>query len=429
MTAPMPVITHLEALEILDGRGRPSLEVVCVLDEAVRAHAAVPGTRGLTPGQPAPLYDGEEDRHGGRGCRKAVAQVEGEIRAALVGKRFRTQVVLDKALAAIGAGSEQARAGANAQLGVSLAFARAGAILRGVPLHRHFADLSEEKLARLPSPIVALFGRNEHEPPDRGLLAVATVATGATSLDDALATSAAVRAAAERLLRDKYGAPAAPAPWGGLAAPFFDSDAMIADAVEAIRAAGREPARQLQLVLAIDGRRRHDSGWYRIDRERLTTGEVIDHLGQFADKFPIAALEDPLHEEDPAGFQTLRARVKGKARVVARDLTAADPVRIAKVAAAEAVDAVLLEPGRLATVSDAVAALQAARKARLGVVVASSDAETEDDWLADLAVGLGADYVQLGALSGAQNTAKYNRLLAIEKRNRWPVYRPSSTGS
>jgi enolase len=426
MTSPMPVVTHLEALEILDSRGRPSLEVVCVLDEAVRAKVLVPGTRGLTPGQPAPLYDGDEDRHGGRGCRKAVAQVEGAIRGALVGKRFRSQAVLDKALAAIGAGADGPRAGANAELAVSMAFARAGAILRGVPLHRHFADLSEEKLARLPSPIVALFGRNEHDPPDRGLLAVATVASAAASMDDALSTTAAVRASAEQLLRNKYGGLPAVAPGGALAAPFFDSDAMIADAVEAIREAGREPGRQLQLVLAIDGRRRHDAGWYRVDRERLTTGEVIDHLGQFVDKFPLAAVEDPLHEEDPAGFQALRARLKGKARLVARDLHAADPARIAKVAAAEAVDAVLLEPGRLATVSDAVAALQAARKARLGVVVAASDAETEDDWLADLAVGLGADYVQLGALWGAQNTAKYNRLLAIEKRNRWPVYRASA---
>jgi enolase len=423
----MPVLTHLEALEILDSRGRPSLEVVCVLDEAVRAKAFVPGTRGLTPGQPAQLYDGDEDRHGGRGCRKAVAQVEGEIRSALVGKRFRNQGLLDRALAAIGGPPAQAPPGANAQLGVSLAFARAGAILRGVPLHRHFADLSDEKLARLPAPIVALFGRNENEPSDRGPLAVATVASGATSMDEALVTSAAVRASADKLVRNKYGGPPGPAPWGALAAPFFDSDAMIADAVEAIRSSGHEPGRQVHLVLAIDGRRRHDSGWYRIDRERLTPGEVTDHLGQFVDKFPVTALEDPLHDEDHAGFQALRARVKGKARVVARDLVAADPTRIAR--AAEAVDAVLLEPGRLGTVSDAVSALQAARKARLGVVVSASDAETEDDWLADLAVGLGADYVRFGALAGAQHTAKYNRLLAIEKRNRWPVYRVSSNGS
>jgi enolase len=422
----MPVLTHLEALEILDSRGRPSLEVMCVLDEAVRAKAAVPGTRGLTPGQPAQLYDGDEDRHGGRGCRKAVAQIEGEIRSALVGKRFRNQGLLDRALATIGGAPDQVRPGANAQLGVSLAFARAGAILRGVPLHRHFADLSDEKLARLPAPIVALFGRNENEAPDRGPLAVATVASGATSMDDALVTSAAVRASADKLMRNKYGGPPGPAPWGALAAPFFDSDAMIADAVEAIRASGHEPGRQVHRVLAIDGRRRHDSGWYRIDRERLTPAEVTDHLGQFVDKFPVTALEDPFHDEDQAGFQALRARVKSKARVVARDLVAADPARIARVAAAEAVDAVLLEPGRLGTVSDAVSALQAARKARLGVVVSASDAETEDDWLADLAVGLGADYVRFGALAGAQHTAKYNRLLAIEKRNRWPVYRPSS---
>jgi enolase len=422
----MPVVTHLEALEILDSHGRPSLEVVCVLDEAVRAKAAVPGGNGLPPGRaPATTYDMEPSRYGGRGCRTAVAQVEGEIRAALVGKRFRTQAALDRLLVTLGGGSDQPRPSASAQLGVSVAFARAGAILRGVPLHRHFADLTDEKLARLPAPVVALFGRAEQEPQDRGPLTVFTVAGSATSMDDALATAAAVRASAAQLLQTKYEGAVRAGPQGGLAAPFFDSNEMMGDAVEAIRASGLEPGRQVQLVLGVEAWRRHDNGWYRIDRERLTPTEVIEHLGVFADKYPVVAVADGLVDEDQEGQQALRARLKGKARVIRRELGAADPARIARAAAGDSLDAVVIEPGRLATITDSVTALQVARKARLGVMVAASEAETEDDWLADLAVGLGADYTELGALSGGQRTAKYNRLLAIEKRNRWPVYRTS----
>jgi enolase len=417
----MPTVTHLEAIEILDSRGFPTLEVACVLDEALRGKAAIPTAAAAGPRQPAPRHDGEPGRFQGRGVRRAVAEVQGTIRSALVGKRFRSQEALDKALRAITGGPDDGRPGANALLGVSVAFARTCALLRGVPLFRHLADVADVKPEALPRPALALFGRSQAESEDRGPLALATVPLGAVSLDEALAQARAVRTGAERGLLALHGPAAGRGQSGTLAAPFFDTDAVATAATEAIAGTGAEPGRQLGVCLLVGGRLRHDDGWYRIDRERLTPREVVEQLGRLSERFPVAAVEDGLADEDWAHWRALHDRMAGRVRVVAHELTGATPDRIARAGADGAADAVRLDPADLATISDAAEAATAARRARLAVIVGAADAETEDDWLADLAVGLGAAEVHFGGLAGAERTAKYNRLLAIASKNPWPL--------
>jgi enolase len=419
----MPTVTHLEAVEILDSRGFPTLEVSCVLDEAVRGKAAVPTAAAPGPRQPAPRHDGEHSRYQGRGVRGAVGEIQGEIRAALVGRRFRTQDAVDRALRALPA-VEGRRPGANAVLGTSVAFARACALLRGVPLFRHLADVADLKPGALPRPAVALFGRGLSEPEDRGPLALATVPLGAVTLDEALAQARAVRTGAERVLLAHHGAAAGRGQLGTLAAPFFDTDAVVNAAIEAITGTGAEPGRDVGLSLQVGGRLRHDDGWYRIDRERLTPREVVEQLGRLAERFPVIAVQDGLGDEDWVHWQALHARLANRARVVSHELTGADPARIARAGAEAAADAVRLDPADVATISEAAEAATAARHARLALIVGAPDAETEDDWLADLAVGLGAAEVHLGGLAGAERTAKYNRLLAIASKNPWPLVSP-----
>jgi enolase len=417
----MPTVTHLEAIEILDSRGFPALEVACVLDEAVRGKAAVPTAAAAGPRQPAPRHDGEPGRYQGRGNRRAVAEVQGNIKAALVGRRFRSQEALDKALRALNGEPGTERPGANALLGVSVAFARACALLRGVPLFRHLADVADTKPDTLPRPAVALFGRAHAEPEDRGPLALATVPLTAVSLDEALVQARAVRTGAERVLLAHHGPAAGRGQAGTLAAPFYDTDALITAATEAIAGTGAEPGRELGLCLTVAGRLRHDDGWYRIDRERLTPREVVEQLGRLSERFPVVAVEDGLADEDWPSWKALRERLVGRARVVAHELTGADPERIARAGAEAAADVVRLDVADLCTISDAATAATAARRARLAVIVGAADAETEDDWLADLAVGLAASEVHLGGLAGAERTAKYNRLLAIASKHPWPL--------
>jgi len=421
----MPTVTHLEAIEILDSRGFPTLEVACVVDEAVRGKAAVPTAAAAGPRQPAPRHDGEPGRYQGRGTRQAVAEVQGTIRSAVMGRRFRSQEALDKALRALVPGPGE-RPGANSLLGVSVAFARACALLRGIPLFRHLADVADFKPDALPRPAVALFGRAPAEPEDRGPLALTTVPLVETSLDEALAQARAVRTGAERLLLAHHGPSAGRGQSGTLAAPFFDTDAVIAAATEAITGTGAEPGRQLGVGLLVGGRLRHDDGWYRIDRERLTPREVVEQLGRLSERFPVVAVEDGLGSEDWEHWKALHDRLAPRTRVVAHELTGADPERIARASSGGAADAIRLDPADLATVSDAADAATAARRARLAVIVGAADAETEDDWLADLAVGLGAAEVQFGGLAGAERTAKYNRLLAIASKHPWPLVKPAA---
>lgn len=424
----MPTVTHLEALEILDSRGCPTLEVTCVLDEAVRAKAAVPAAANQGRYEAVPLHDGDSERHDGRGCRKAVALCEGEIRAALAGKRFRNQAALDKALTTLDGTANRGRLGANTMLGISLAFARGQAILRGIPLYRHLAELVDLKPTMLPRPVLSLFSRDDHEPRDRGPLELRLVPVAAGSLDQALAVAAAVRRVAGALIQDRYQTPLTIASDGGLVAPFFDTETMLTDAVEVVRAAGLVPDEDVELVLAAEATTRHDSGWYRIDRERLLPHEVVDRYDQWVEHFPLMAIEDGLGDEDWEHWSLLRSKLAGRADVVAGDLLSASAPRISRAAADKAASTLHLKPGQVATLTEMVEAVTTARTGGMALMVGARLGETEDDWLADLAVGFGAEYLYLGAALGAERTAKLNRLLAIDKKNRWPLQRLPDAG-
>jgi enolase len=194
-------------------------------------------------------------------------------------------------------------------------------------------------------------------------------------------------------------------------------------AVQAIRGAEREPARDIHLVLAGRASRRYGQGWYRIDREKLTPREVIDRFASFAARFPLYAVEDPLAEEDWDNWTTLCKQIGGQVRVVADDLLCGRPTRVKIAVTQQACNALLIKPSQCGTLSEAAEALRLARKAGWTVVVAGRSGETEDDWLTDLAVGWGAEHLQVGGFSRSERLAKYNRLLAIEKKTHWPLHR------
>jgi enolase len=419
----MPIVSHLEALEILDSRGLPTLEVSCVLDGGIRGNAAVP-TAG-TPGraEAVDLRDGEAARHRGAGRRKAVALIEGEIRAALVGKRFPDQATLDRALTTLDGTEKLSRLGGNTLIGISLAFARAHAHAQGAPLYRHFAEMVGKGPNRLPLPIVSLFARAAGDPVDRGPLALAVLPTAATTLDEALSLSSALAASAVEAARRRYDGGLAAAEDGALRAPFFDTDAVLDLAMQTIRGAEREPGRDVKLVLTAGASRRHDNGWYRIDREKLTPKEVIDHFAAWTAKYPVFAVEDPLAEEDWDGWATLCKRIGGHVRVVADDLLCTNQQRVKRALTQQSCNGLMIKPDQCGTLSEAAEALKLARKAGWTVVVAARAGETEDDWLSDLAVGWGAEHLQVGGYGRSERLAKYNRLLAIEKKTHWPLHR------
>ncbi len=423
----MPTVTHLEALEILDSRGGPTIEVSCVLDTGVRGNAAVPvaGTPGRN--EVFDLRDEDEARFRGGGRRKAVALVEGEIRAALIGKRFSDQASFDRALAALDGTRNLSRLGGNTVCGISLAFARAHATTQGTPLFRHFAEMVGKGPARLPMPIVSLFSGDGSDPLDRGPLGLAVLPAAAATVDEALVVAAQLTALAEAAARRRYDSGVALAHDGGIRAPFFDSDSMLELTLQAVRTADREPDREVKLVLLGAASRRFEEGWYRIDREKLTPREVIERFATWATRFPLFAVEDPLAEEDWENWTRLCARLRtptGQVHVIGDDLLCTNPIRVKRAVAQEACTAVVVKPSQCGTLSEAAETLRLARKAGLTVIVAGRTGETEDDWLTDLAVGWGAEHLRVGGLRRSERLAKYNRLLAIEKKTHWPLHRP-----
>src|SRR4051794_18519129 len=331
----MPVVTHLEALEILDSRGRPTVQASCVLDGGVRASASVPS--GSAPGllEALELRDGDSARYRGLGCRKVVAHIEGEIRSALLNKRFADQTTLDRALLLLDGTEKKSRLGANAVLAVSVAFARAHAAIRGLPLYQHCADIMGHTLTRLPRPVVSLF--SGLTPADeRGDVRELAIVPAAATVDEALATAHAVYEAASALIARKYRLRPLSAEDGGLAAPFSDTDAMLAVAVDAIRAAEREPGRDVFLALDVGARGLQDSGWYRLDGEKLTPSELADRVVRWTERFPIVSVVDPLGDEDWEHWPELAKRLGERLAVLGDDLLCTCPTRLKRAIGARA---------------------------------------------------------------------------------------------
>jgi enolase 1/2/3 len=419
----MAEIAALAALEILDSRGRPTLRVRCDLASGAAGSASVPSGASTGAAEALELRDGDPARYRGLGVRGAAANVAGPIQAAFAGRAFTTQAALDRALIDLDSTPNKARFGANAILGVSLAFARAVAAERGVPLWRHFADLLGPALepAHLPRPTINLFSGGKHAGGQVEIQDVLVVAPAAATIDEALAITFDVYAAAAERCRARYGMRGLVADEGGLAPDFPDVETMLADAVEAIEAAGYAPGADVALCVDVAASHFYADDRYHIGGRALTSEDMIDLLGGWRDRYPIVSVEDGLAEDDWANWPALRDRLAGRALTLGDDLLATNPARIRRAIGAGAADALLLKVNQIGTLTEAAEALRLARTAGWRVVVSARSGETEDDWLADLAVGWGGDALKVGSIARSERLAKWNRLLAIEAATGLPV--------
>lgn len=417
----MPAIRDLRALEILDSRGRPTLLVGCDLASGATAAASVPSGASTGAAEALELRDGDPARYRGLGVRRAAAHVRGPIREAVAGGDLPDQAALDRLLVDLDGTPNKARLGANAILGVSLAFARAVAAERGLPLWRHLADLVGHTPDRLPRPTVNLFSGGKHAGGQVEIQDVLVVVPAARTVDEALAVTSDVYVAAAALCRDRYRMRGLVADEGGLAPDFPDVATMLADAVQAIRDAGREPGPEVALCVDVAASHFFAEGRYHLGGRALASPEMAEQVGAWVDRFPIVSVEDGLAEDDWAHWPALRARLAGRALTLGDDLLATNPARIRRAAEAGAADALLLKVNQIGTLSEAAEALALARAAGWQVVVSARSGETEDDWLTDLAVGWGGDALKVGSVTRSERLAKWNRLLAIEAETGFPM--------
>jgi enolase len=406
--------THLHAIEILDSRGRPTVAATMRLADGSVATVSIPSGASTGKAEAKELRDNLRP-YRGLGCRKAVENVRDTIAKAVVGREFLNQEDLDLTLIKLDGTPDKSRLGANAILATSLAFARASAAHQGIELYQYFADLLPEGAPALPRLAVNLFSGGKHAFGQVAMQDVLVVPPAGCSVAASLAMIYDIYQAAAELIARRYHARALTADEGGLAPPFQTSIEMLERAAESIDSAGYKLGHDVSL--AIDVAASHfvqQDGSYRIDDRKLSPEEMIDLLERWKDQFPLVSIEDGLSEDDWDHWPILCERLGDGTLTLADDLTCTNPDRIARAVRESAANALLLKVNQIGTVTEAKNAYLLARQAGWKVAVSARSGETEDHWLADLAIGWSGDFIKVGSITQSERLAKYNRLLMVE---------------
>jgi enolase len=331
-----------------------------------------------------------------------------------MGRSFAAQADFDELLLKLDGTSNCGRLGANALLATSIAFARAQAMERGLPLYRHFAELAGQSIRRRPVLTINLFSGGKHAGQQIAIQDVLVVPQAAHTFQQALAQSAEVYQCAAELCLDRFGMRLLVADEGGLAPPFASAQSMLDLAMDSIRMAGFEPGREFSLAIDVAASHFFQEGRYHLDGRALTSDEMIRQLAEWTATYPLTSIEDGLAEDDWEHWPALRAALHPKSITLGDDLLCTNPARIRRAVQINACDALLLKVNQIGTLTGALEALRLARQAGWRVSLSVRSGETEDHWVADLAIGWQADYFKNGSLTRSERLAKYNRLLLIE---------------
>ena len=411
-------IHELTATEVLDSRSRPTLDVRLTLDDGREVAAGVPSGASTGSREAVERRDGDPARFGGAGVLEAVAAVEGEIADLLRGRAWASQRDLDSALVALDATPNKSRLGANAVVGVSMAAARAFALVANRPLYRSLADepALSGAVPRLPVPHFNVLNGGVHAPNELEFQEFMIAPLGATSLPDAVRAGAEVYAALRRRLA-AAGFATGLGDEGGFAPEVRTPEDACQVIVTAIADAGYEPG-PAGVALALDpaaSEFRADDGSYQVGGERLSSGQMIERYVALVDRFPIHSIEDGLAEDDDEGWKALTDRLGGRVQLVGDDNFVTNPEIIARAMTAGIANAALIKLNQVGTVAETLDALRLCRDRGYGAMVSHRSGETTDDFIADLTVAAGCGQLKSGAPARGERVAKYNRLLAISR--------------
>lgn len=409
-------VQDVHALEILDSRGRPTLEVTLRLDSGASGVAGVPSGASTGTREAVELRDGDPGRYKGAGVRRAASNVNGEINTLLSGRAWKNLEELDRALIDLDGTPNKSRLGANATVGVSMAAARAMATQDGQPLYRWLAP---EQAPRLPVPHFNVVNGGAHAQNDLEFQEFMLAPLGSPSFTEALRAGAEIYQALRGLLHGK-GLSTGLGDEGGFAPALATPEEVLDLLVEAISSAGYTPGPQ-GVAIALDpaaSEMREPDGTYRYSvGTRLTTDQMIDRYEQLVARYPIWSIEDGLGEDDWEGWERLTARLGDRTQLVGDDLFVTNPSIIRDAIARKVANSALIKVNQIGTVSETLEAMAACRDGGYTQFVSHRSGETTDTFIADLAVASGAGLLKTGAPARGERVAKYNRLLAIEADN------------
>lgn len=409
----MTEVQDVFAREILDSRANPTVEAEVLLTDGTRARASVPSGASTGANEAVELRDGG-DRYGGKGVLHAVQSVNSRLRPHLTGQDASDQLLLDSEMIRIDGSSDKSSLGANAVLGVSLALARASAKSAKLPLYRYIGGL---RAGRLPVPMMNIFNGGKHADNNVDIQECMIVPVRAERFSDALEMGVRIYHALGKVLKQD-GMATTVGDEGGYAPDLKSSEDALRYIMTAIDRAGYRAGRDVFLALDIAASELYDSGRYTLAGEgrTLSAEGIVDWYEDLIARYPIISIEDGLAEDDWDGWRDMTARLGARTMLVGDDLFTTNPRRIRQGIVRGAGNALLVKPNQIGSLSETIYAMRLAESAGYACVISHRSGETEDDFIADLAVGTCAPFIKTGAPARSERTAKYNRLLRIEEQ-------------
>ncbi|HXI43324.1 MAG TPA: phosphopyruvate hydratase [Bryobacteraceae bacterium] len=406
-------IRDIRALELLDSRGNPTVMVEVELSDATIASAKVPSGASTGSHEAIELRDGDPSRYAGKGVRKAVENVTREILPALRGATADDQAAIDCRMVELDGTHNKSRLGANAILGVSCAVARAAAHSRRMPLWRYLAG---ERHAVLPVPMVNILSGGLHAGRNFEFQDFLAVPQGFATFAEALEAIVTVRRVAAAVLGKRGYILTGVADEGGWGPHLPSNETALDVMTEAIEQANCHAGRQMGIAIDVASSHFFSDGKYSLLTEgrSLTSDEMIDLLAGWVVRASVVSIEDGLAEDDWSGWQRLTEALGARVQLIGDDLFATNPQRLERGIRERAANAVLVKMNQIGTLTETFQVIDRARKAGFRAVISARSGETEDDFLADLAVASGAGQIKIGSITRSERLAKYNRLLEIE---------------
>ena len=409
----MSAIVDVISREILDSRGYPTVEADVLLESGVLGRAAVPSGASTGSREAIELRDGDANRYGGKGVLKAVEHVNTEICEAIIGLDATEQGFVDKTLWDLDGTDNKSRLGANAILAVSLAVAKAAAEESGLPLHRYLGGAGP---LSMPVPMMNVINGGAHADNSLDMQEFMIVPVGMTTFREALRCGAEVFHALKKLLVDR-GLSTAVGDEGGFAPRLPRHEAAIKVIIEAIEAAGYRPGSDVALALDCASSAFFEDGEYTLASEGLSmkAGEFCDYHAAWVDQYPIVSIEDGMAEDDWDGWKLLTERLGGRIQLVGDDLFVTNTRYLRQGIEQGVANSILIKVNQIGTLTETLAAIEMAKRARYTAVVSHRSGETEDTTIADIAVASNALQIKTGSLARSDRLAKYNQLLRIEE--------------
>ncbi|MDO5726643.1 MAG: phosphopyruvate hydratase [Bowdeniella nasicola] len=408
----MASIEIVEAREILDSRGNPTVEVELYLEDGTIARADVPSGASTGAFEAVERRDGDKGRYLGKGVLDAVDAVRNVIAPEILSLDATEQRSIDNALIDLDGTTNKGKIGANAILGVSLAIAKAAADSSGLPLYQYLGGPNAHVL---PVPMMNILNGGSHADTNVDIQEFMIAPVGARTFREALRWGAEVYHTLKRVIKDR-GLSTGLGDEGGFA-PSLESNAAALDLiVEAIEKAGYKPGSEIALALDVAASEFFDNGTYLFEGEKRDTDYMINYYEQLLEKYPLVSIEDPLSEDEWDGWAKMTAQLGDRLQIVGDDLFVTNPERLAKGIETAAANSLLVKLNQIGTLTETMDAIDLAHRSGLTTMISHRSGETEDTTIADLAVAVNAGQIKTGAPARSERVAKYNELLRIEEQ-------------